>query len=69
MKPLPRIAYQPNKFTKNIVVGGEVSFAPAKSGFTVERLPAGWSEATETAKFKPLTPAEVGPDWVRSKGL
>ena len=66
---LPRLTGQPNHFAGNMVEGGEVALAAAKSGFTVQKLPAGWSEAAEAAKFKPLTPADVGPDWVRSKGL
>ena len=66
---LPKMTYQPNKFAGNVIAGGENSFAPAKNGCTVTKLPSGWSEAAEAAKFKPLTPADVGPDWVRSKGL
>ena len=49
--------------------GGVVNFAPATSGFTVKQLPLGWTEAQEVAKYKPLTPSDVGPDWVRNKGL
>ena len=66
---LPKAACQPNKYVGNVILGGKNSFAPSKAGFVEENLPAGWSETAEAAKFKPLTPADVGPDWVRSKAL
>ena len=66
---VPRLTYQPSKFARNVVEGGTVNFAPAKSGFIEKQTPIVWSEAQELAKRKPLTPADVGPDWVRNKGL
>jgi len=30
----------------------------------VESIPAGWSAQQELAKWKQLTPEDVGPDWV-----
>ena len=66
---LPKLAIQPSQYAGNVIVGGKNAFAPARSGFTVAKLPSGWSEAAEATKFKPLTPADVGPDWVRTRGL
>jgi len=66
---LPKMTYLPNKFAGNVIVGGTNGFEPSKAGFVVEPIPLGWSEAKEAAKLKPLTAADVGPDWARSKGL
>ena len=65
---LPKLTYVPNKCVGNVIVGGTNGFEPSKDGFSIEKLPIGWSETKEAAKFKPLTAADVGPDWVRSKG-
>ena len=65
--PLDRFEFKPNHYEGNLLIGGKNAFAPAASGFQTERMPAGWSEASELARFKPLTPADVGPDWVRVK--
>ena len=66
---IPKLSFLPNKYVGNVIVGGTNDFEPSKEGFKVEKIPAGWSEAKEAAKFKPITAADVGPDWVRSKGL
>ena len=66
---IPKLTFLPNKYAGNIIVGGTNDFVPSKDGFKVEKMPVGWSEVRESAKFPPLTAADVGPDWVRSKGL
>ena len=62
--PLDRFSFKPNTYGGNVIVGGENSYAPSSSGFKIEPLPKDWSEAQELAKFKPLTPADVGPQWL-----
>ena len=67
---VPKLTFLPNKYVGNVIVGGTNSFEPSKDGFKIKtKLPAGWTEANEAANFKPLTPADVGPDWIRSKFL
>jgi len=67
---IPKLTFLPNKYVGNVIVGGTNSFEPSKDGFKIKtKLPAGWTEANEAANFKPLTPADVGPDWIRSKFL
>ena len=66
---IPKLTFLPNKYVGNIIVGGENAFEPAQNGFAIEKLPADWSEAKEAARFKSLTPADVGPSWIRAKGL
>jgi len=56
--------FVPNRFKGNIVMGGKIRYQPAESGCKEVALPAGWSEKKERANFKPLTAAEVGPEWV-----
>ena len=63
--PLDRFTFKPNQYLGNILIGGKCSFAPAAGGFKAERIPPSWSESRELGKLKPLTPLEVGPDWVR----
>jgi len=65
--PLDQFKFKPNQYEGNHLIGGKNAFAPAAAGFQTERMPAGWSEASELARLKPLTPADVGPDWVRVK--
>ncbi len=56
--------FVPNRFKGNIVMGGKVRYQPAESGCKEVALPSGWSEKKERANFKPLTAADVGPEWV-----
>ena len=65
--PLDRFTFKPNQYLGNILIGGKCSFAPAAGGFKAERIPPSWSESRELGKLKPLTPLEVGPDWVRGR--
>ena len=65
---IPKLAFRPNQYVGNVIVGGTNGFEPSQGGFKLEKLPADWSEAKESAKFIPLTAADVGPDWVRNKG-
>ena len=62
--PFERFKFQPNRFDGNLLVGGQNSYAPAAAGCVPLKLPLDWSAVLETAKFKPLTPDEVGPSWV-----
>ena len=62
--PLDRFNFKPNHYKGNILEGGKNAYAPAAGGFTSREIPAGWSEAQETATLKPLTPDDVGPAWL-----
>ncbi len=62
--PLDRFAFKPNRYVGNVLVGGSVPAGAAAEGFSVQVLPAGWSEQQEHAAVKPLTPGDVGPAWV-----
>jgi poly(beta-D-mannuronate) lyase len=65
--PLDRFTFKPNQYLGNVLIGGACSFVPAAGGFKAQRLPPSWSESRELGKLKPLTPLEVGPDWVRGR--
>ena len=67
--PLDRFKFKPNEYLENLLVGGKNGFAPAKDGFKLQPYSTGGAEAEELQKFKPLTPADVGPDWVRARQL
>ena len=67
--PLNRFTFKPNQYVGNILIGGANELASSKDGFKCQPVPSNWSEAREAAAIKPLTPAEVGPDWVRTKRL
>ena len=62
--PLDKIKLLPNHYENNLLLGGTCAYTPAESGCKVESIPAGWSAEQELAKWKPLTPEDVGPDWV-----
>ena len=62
--PLDKIKLSPNHYENNLLLGGTCAYAPAQSGCKVESIPAGWSVEQELAKWKPLTPEDVGPAWV-----
>jgi poly(beta-D-mannuronate) lyase len=62
--PLDKIKLSPNHYENNLLLGGTCAYAPAESGCKVESIPAGWSVEQELAKWKPLTPEDVGPAWV-----
>lgn len=64
--PLEQFQFAPNRYEGNRLIGGQNAFAPAAGGCVIEPLAAGWSEAAEQAVFKALTPADVGPAWVRA---
>ena len=65
--PLGQFKFQPNQYIGNLIVGGVNAFAASAGGFKVQPCPAEWSEAQEISKFKPLSPADVGPEWLRDK--
>ena len=65
--PLDRFKFKPNQYLGNLLIGGRNAFASAAKGFQVQHYPGGWSAAQEAIKFKPLTPADVGPEWVRAR--
>ena len=62
--PLNRFRFSPNQYVGNLILGGKDAYAPSFGGFQSQALPAGWTEAQERSAFKPLTPDDVGPDWV-----
>jgi len=62
--PLDKIKLSPNHYENNLLLGGACAYALADSGCKVESIPAGWSVEKELAGWKPLTPEDVGPDWV-----
>ena len=63
--PLDRLTFKPNTYADNTILGGKNTFAPASVGFKETPIPPGWSEGQVTAGFKPLTAAEVGPEWLK----
>ena len=65
--PLDHFSFKPNQYLGNLLLGGENDFAPSFGGFTKQQIPKDWSEAEEQSNLKPLTPADVGPDWMRPK--
>lgn len=67
--PLDRFTFKPNTYAGNLLYGGKNSFAEASVGFQEMPVPSTWVEAEAIAAFKPITPAEVGPEWVRMKRL
>ncbi len=62
--PLDQIKLSPNEYENNLLLGGTCAYAPAAAGCKVESIPAGWSVEQELAKWKPLTPEDVGPAWI-----
>jgi poly(beta-D-mannuronate) lyase len=62
--PLDRFSFKPNSYRANRLIGSGTVAEVAQSGFATVALPAGWSEANERSAFKPLTAADVGPEWV-----
>lgn len=67
--PLERFSFKPNIYAGNVLYGGKNSFAVSSAGFQEKAIPPGWSVGQIISTFKPLTPANVGPDWVRTKGF
>lgn len=65
--PLDRFSFKPNRYTGNLLIGGENGFQPSRDGFQRQELRASWAESQETSRFKPLTPADVGPGWLRQQ--
>jgi poly(beta-D-mannuronate) lyase len=65
--PLDRFPFKPNTYTNNLLLGGVNAYPPAENGFQRESIPKGWTEESERASLHPLTPADVGPDWMISK--
>jgi hypothetical protein len=66
---LDRFKFKPNQYVGNLLIGGKNTFAPSVDGFKRQEIPGTWSEDQEQPTFKSLTPADVGPDWVRGKGF
>ena len=66
--PLDRFSFQPNSYAGNLLYGGRNGMAAAASGFEETAIPPEWSEAGTLATFKPLTPGDVGPEWIRGTG-
>ena len=62
--PLDKLNLAPNTYENNLLVGGTCAYPPAASGCTKETISTGWSEDSELASRKPLTPEDVGPAWV-----
>ena len=63
--PLDRFMFEPNTYLANVIVGGTNAYAPSAQGFSLQALPEAWSVAREAAGLKPLTPGDVGPDWMK----
>ena len=62
--PLDKLNLAPNTYENNSLLGGACAYPPAEAGFKKESVPAGWTEDSELASHKPLTPEDVGPTWV-----
>ncbi|MGN6366984.1 MAG: polysaccharide lyase 6 family protein [Phycisphaerae bacterium] len=67
-KPLDRFSFEPNRFEGNVLVGGTDADEASRGECREEALPAGWTEGQEKPKFVVLTPADVGPAWIRGRG-
>ena len=67
--PLDRFQFKANRYLGNRIVGGKNAFIPSSEGFEIQAYPAGWPAIRESITLKVLTPADVGPEWVRIKGL
>jgi hypothetical protein len=48
----------------NLLVGGKCKFEAADKGFKSEGIRSNWSVEQEMKRLKPLTLADVGPEWV-----
>jgi poly(beta-D-mannuronate) lyase len=62
--PLDRFAFKPNTYVDNQLIGGTNGFPPAAGGCQTTPFPGIWYLATVMGKLQPLTPADVGPDWM-----
>jgi len=67
--PLNGFQFKANQYLGNRIVGGRNAFIPSSEGFEIQAYPAGWPAIRESITLKVLTPADVGPEWVRTKGL
>lgn len=66
--PLDRFAFKPNEFSGNVVIGGKVNLSPVPAGIALrETLTSATDTPGVNVKLHPLTPAEVGPPWVRAR--
>lgn len=62
--PLDHFKFKPNQYVSNILMGGTNAYEPSATGFKQLAIPPNWSEKREPLATKPLTSADVGPDWV-----
>lgn len=62
--PLDRFTFKPNAYGGNVLVGSGSVATAARDGFATQSIPAGWSEAQESAALRPLTADDVGPEWI-----
>ena len=67
--PLDRFAFKPNRYEGNLLIGGVNSCAPAAHGCRQQPYPSDWPARQNNPAFQPLTPADVGPDWLRNTGF
>lgn len=64
--PLDRFHFAPNEFAGNLLFGNKAPTGTPGAGFESRELPPGWTPAAAEAGLRRLTPADVGPVWLRS---
>jgi len=62
--PFSRFRPNSNQYVGNLLLGGKCKFDAADKGFKTEGVRSNWSVDQELKRIKPLTLADVGPEWV-----
>jgi poly(beta-D-mannuronate) lyase len=62
--PFSRFRPNNNQYVGNLLMGGKCKFDAADKGFKTEGIRSNWSVEQEIKRIKPLTLADVGPEWV-----
>jgi len=62
--PFNTVTFQPNKFSRNIILGGVNSFNPSLDGCTQSPLPDGWTEDQAFIQEKMTLIKTSGPNWL-----
>ncbi len=62
--PFSRFRPNNNQYVGNLLMGGKCKFDAAEKGFKSEGIRSNWSVEQELKRIKPLTLADVGPEWV-----
>jgi len=62
--PFNTVTFQPNTFSKNIIMGGVNSYKPSFGGCTQSPLPEGWTEDQAFIQGKMSLIKTSGPNWL-----